>query len=262
MRPSVLVLHLPGTNRDHDVAEACIRAGGTAEIVPIAELLTGDRRLNEFQMLVLPGGFSHGDDLGAGRVWAMALRHRMRDQLTEFVESGRPVLGICNGFQALIKAGLLPLGDEEGVWASERPATLTNNASGKFECRWVRLESNPRSPCIFTAGLSETIYCPVAHGEGRVVARDQDILNDIEDFHQVALRYASEDGSEVVYPDNPNGSQHNIAALCNAAGNVMGMMPHPEDHIWPIQHPGFHRGRSDQSGLVLFENGINYAAQI
>ncbi len=262
MRPSVLVLHLPGTNRDHDVAEACVRAGGSPEILPLAGLLEGGRRLSEFQMLVLPGGFSHGDDLGAGRVWAMALRHHLRDQITDFVESGRPVLGICNGFQALIKAGLLPLGKDDGVWAEARPATLTNNASGKFECRWIRLKPNPLSPCVFTAGLSEEIYCPVAHGEGRVVTRDADRLSLLEDHHQVALRYTHPNGDEVVYPHNPNGSQNHIAALCNAAGNVMGMMPHPEDHIWPMQHPGFHRGRSGQSGLVLFQNGINYAAQL
>ena len=171
MRPKVLVLHLPGTNRDHDVAEACQKAGGRPEIVQLNALVDGSKRMNDFAMLVLPGGFSFGDDLGAGRVWSVALSHSLKTQLIDFVSSGRPVLGICNGFQALIKSGLIP-SEKDTVWAGERPATLTHNASGKFECRWVELTPNPDSPCVFTRELQEPILCPVAHGEGRVVARD------------------------------------------------------------------------------------------
>ena len=262
MRPSILVLHLPGTNRDHDAAEACKMAGGNPEIVSISQLLAGQRKLDEFRMLVLPGGFSYGDDLGAGRVWSLALSHSLRGQIETFVSSGRPVLGICNGFQALIKSGLLPAGPEQTVWADERPATLTHNASGKFECRWVELEANPLSNCVFTQGLAEAIYCPVAHGEGRVVVRDARALARLEENGQVALRYACGDSASVDYPDNPNGSINHIAALCNPAGNVMGMMPHPEDHIWPTQHPEFHRGQAGRLGLALFENGVRFAARI
>ena len=262
MRPSVLVLHLPGTNRDHDAAEACVHAGGAPEILSIGELLAGTRRIDEFDMIVLPGGFSYGDDLGAGRVWSLALRYALKDQIESFVSSGRPVLGICNGFQALIKSGLIPVGDKDQVWAERRPATLTHNASGKFECRWVELEPNSQSQCVFTQGLDELIRCPVAHGEGRVVARDESSLAALEQNSQVALRYTRSDGGAVDYPHNPNGSIHNIAGLCNPAGNVMGMMPHPEDHIWPSQHPEVHRGVGGQLGLVLFENGIKYAARV
>ena len=261
MKPTVLVLHLPGTNRDHDVAEACALAGGKPVILGIDSFISGDEQLSTYQMLVLPGGFSYGDDLGAGRVWAATLRHQLRDQMSQFVASGKPVLGICNGFQALIKAGLFPL-DDAAVWSENRPATLTHNASGKFECRWVELEPNPESPCVFTKGLTETILCPVAHGEGRVVARGQDELAQLERQRQVALRYSSSDGQAVTYPANPNGADNHIAAICNAAGNVMGMMPHPEDHIWPSQHPGVHRGLKGNTGLALFENGIRYAAQL
>ena len=262
MRPSVLVLHLPGTNRDHDAAEACIRAGGAPEIIPIGAILAGARRLDEFRMIVLPGGFSYGDDLGAGRVWSLALRHSLRDQVEAFVVSGRPVLGICNGFQALIKSGLLPAGRDNEVWADVRPATLTHNASGRFECRWVELEPNSSSHCVFTQGLAERIYCPVAHGEGRFVARNSDYLSALEANGQVPLRYTHPRGAATEYPHNPNGSANHIAALCNPAGNVMGMMPHPEDHIWPTQHPEFHRGMSGKLGLALFENGIKYAARM
>jgi phosphoribosylformylglycinamidine synthase I len=237
-------------------------AGGAPEIVSISHLLSGQRRLDEFKMFVLPGGFSYGDDLGAGRVWSLALSHSLRHQVEAFVASGRPVLGICNGFQALIKAGLLPAGPAERVWAEERPATLTHNASGKFECRWVELEVNQASQCVFTAGLNEAIYCPVAHGEGRVVTRDTASLARLEENGQVALRYASSSSTSLGYPENPNGSINHIAALCNPAGNVMGMMPHPEDHIWPTQHPAYHRGESGRLGLVLFENGVRFAAQV
>jgi phosphoribosylformylglycinamidine synthase len=214
-------------------------------------------------MMILPGGFSYGDDLGAGRVWSLALSHSLRDQIESFVASGRPVLGICNGFQALIKSGLLPSGGtDDTIWASERPATLTHNASGRFECRWVELEPNQESHCVFTDGLETPIFCPVAHGEGRIVTRDDASLTRLEDHGQVALRYGASDGAAVGYPNNPNGSVNHIAALCNPGGNVMGMMPHPEDHIWPSQHPEFHRGAVGRSGLALFENGIKYAARI
>ena len=263
MRPSILVLHVPGTNRDHDAAEALALAGGAPEIVQLEQILAGDRKLDEFRMLMLPGGFSYGDDLGAGRVWSIALRHQLRDQIEAFVASGRPVLGICNGFQALIKSGLIPAGpDVDTVWASERPATLTHNASGRFECRWVQLDPNPASPCVFTKNLREPIICPVAHGEGRVAVRDEASLATLEASGQVALRYGSGAAESVGYPANPNGSVHDIAALCNPAGNVMGMMPHPEDHIRDTQHPQYHRGVAGNLGLALFESGVRYAAQL
>ena len=157
MKPTVLVLHLPGTNRDHDVAEACALAGGKPVILGIDSFISGDEQLSTYQMLVLPGGFSYGDDLGAGRVWAATLRHQLRDQMSQFVASGKPVLGICNGFQALIKAGLFPL-DDTAVWSENRPATLTHNASGKFECRWVELEQTQKAHVCLPRGLQRRFY--------------------------------------------------------------------------------------------------------
>jgi phosphoribosylformylglycinamidine synthase len=204
-------------------------------------------------MLVLPGGFSYGDDLGAGALWALEMHHRLGEALAHFAATGRPVLGICNGFQALVKTGLLPSG--QLVHTPERKATLTHNASGHFECRWVYLQPNPASPSIFTQGLTELIYCPVAHGEGRFVS-DAAAL---EAGRLIALTYADPSGAPVIYPANPNGSQQNIAGVCNAAGNILGLMPHPEDHIFPWQHPRWRRSEGGLLGLHLFTQGVRYA---
>ena len=239
-RPRILILHATGTNRDRDAALACELAGGQPEIVHINQLLSRARSLLDYHMLVIPGGFSYGDDLGAGKLWAVNLKHRLGDAVQQFVDSGRPVMGICNGFQTLVKAGLLP---------GDQPATLTFNESGKFECRWVTLEPNPNSPSVFTRGLTEPIDCPVAHGEGRFVAADPAALGSL-----IALTY-----SGAAYPANPNGSALNIAGVCNPAGNVLGLMPHPENNIFPWQHPRFRRGEQGRSGLRLFENGVKYA---
>jgi phosphoribosylformylglycinamidine synthase II/phosphoribosylformylglycinamidine synthase I len=244
-RPRILILHATGTNRDRDAALACELAGGQPEIVHINQLLSGERRLVDYHMLVIPGGFSYGDDLGAGKLWAVNLKHRLGEAVQQFVDSGRPVLGICNGFQTLVKAGLLP---------GNQPATLTFNESGKFECRWVTLQPNPDSPSVFTRGLTEPIECPVAHGEGRFVASDGEALGNL-----VALTYINPDGSAATYPANPNGSTLGIAGVCNSAGNVLGLMPHPENHIFPWQHPHFRRGEPGRSGLQLFANGVKYA---
>jgi phosphoribosylformylglycinamidine synthase I len=266
-QPRVLILHATGTNRDREAWQACELAGGKGEIVHVNQLRDGSRQLRDYQMLVLPGGFSYGDDLGAGKVWASDLRHALRDQVAPFVEAGKPVIGICNGFQALVKSGWLPgllpgrSPARRDVWDDGSPATLTRNASSRFECRWVWLEPDPVSPCVFTRGLAERIYCPVAHGEGRFVPRDERVLGILEQEHLIAVRYVSPASGEVGYPHNPNGSVADIAGICNARGTVFGLMPHPEDHVFPVQHPRWARGEKGNLGLVLFENGVRYAAQ-
>jgi phosphoribosylformylglycinamidine synthase len=268
MSPPILILHATGANRDRDVAWACEWAGGAPEIVHINRLVAGDRNLLDYRMLVLPGGFSYGDDLGAGKLWAVALRHRLAADLAEFVAAGRPVLGICNGFQALVKSGLLPGLDQDGAPAlsgapsAEQSVTLTRNDSNRFECRWVYLSPQANSPCIFTRNLNEPIYCPVAHGEGKFVARDADLLNDIEAQGLVVLRYTGAAGQPVGYPGNPNGSQANIAGICNPQGNILGLMPHPENHLLPQHHPHYRRGQQGFSGLPLFQNGVKYASEL
>lgn len=261
MRVKVLILHATGTNRDYEVARACELAGGAPEIVHVNQLRAGERRLLDYQMLVLPGGFSYGDDLGAGRLWAIDLLYLLREQLERFIEAGWPVIGICNGFQALVKAGLLP-GFAEPLPLQVQQATLAANASGHFECRWVTLQPNPASPCVFTGGLVDQIYCPVAHGEGRFVVQDEATLAKMQAAGLIALTYVAPNGGPASYPDNPNGSVADIAGVCNPAGTVFGLMPHPEDHIFPWQHPRWSRGERGRMGLVLFEKGIQYARQI
>ena len=252
MKPNAMIIHASGTNRDHDVARALELAGAQPEIVHINALRDGKRRLSDYQMMVLPGGFSYGDDLGAGKLWAVALRSRLGDDLDEFIDLGHPVIGICNGFQALVKSGLLPALNG----SAHQQATLTHNESGRFECRWIGLEPNPAGKSFWTIGLDEAIYCPVAHGEGRFVASDE-TLEAIEDQGLVALRYSVVGPA---YPANPNGSANNIAGITNPRGNVLGLMPHPENHIVATQHPGRHRGESGGSGLPLFKNGVEHAS--
>ncbi len=247
--PRVLILHANGSNRDREAALACELAGGQPEIVHVNQLIGGERHLLDYHMLVVPGGFSYGDDMGAGVLWALDLRQRFGADVARFVADGRPVLGICNGFQALVKAGLIP-------GSTERSVTLTYNASARFECRWVYLQANPNSPCLFTQGLDEPIYCPVAHGEGRLAVVDEATAEALWSGDLVALSYSEADGSPAGYPANPNGSVDGIAGLCNPAGNVFGLMPHPEDHVFWWQHP---RGAREMDGLRLFKNGVKFA---
>jgi phosphoribosylformylglycinamidine synthase II/phosphoribosylformylglycinamidine synthase I len=252
--PSVLILHAKGTNRDREAALACELAGGKADIVHINQLLNGDVLLLDYHMLVVPGGFSYGDDLGAGTLAAFDLNYRLGDMVHAFVASGRPVLGICNGFQTLVKAGILP-GVPFGT-NGDRSVTLAPNDSGKFECRWVYLQPNPQCSNMFTEGLDDVIYCPVAHGEGRVTVRDAATRDALHAQGLIALSYVNADGSPADYPANPNGSVLNIAGLSNAQGNVLGLMPHPEDHIFPWQHPRGSRGERGMLGQRLFENAL------
>lgn len=241
MKPRVMILLASGTNRDRDAAVACELAGAEPELVHINQLRAGGRRLTDYQMLLLPGGFSYGDDLGAGRILATELLYSLggrvasgdagspvSDGMRRFAESGKPIMGICNGFQALVKSGYLP-----GP-PPEQPATLTTNASNRFECRWVYLRSDPTSPCVFTQGIEAPIYCPVAHGEGRFVPRDESVLRTLQERRQIALTYVDADGLPAEYPLNPNGSTAGIAGVCNERGNVFGLMPHPERVVDPV----------------------------
>lgn len=254
-QPAVLILHATGTNRDREAAWAVEAAGGRPTIVHVNDLRARPAHLHDFAMLILPGGFSYGDALGAGRLLAADLRWLFQEELARFIAAGKPVLGICNGFQALVKGGWLPGPPQDGI-----QATLTRNASERFECRWVWLEPDPQSPCVFTRGVTERIYCPVAHGEGRFIPRDEGALERLRAGRQVALTYVAADGRPAAYPANPNGSTAGIAGICNAQGNVLGLMPHPEDHIFPWQHPRWTRGEAGGLGLALFAQGIRYAA--
>lgn len=258
MKPNVLILHATGTNRDHDAAAAIIEAGGNPEIVHINQLRTGQRSFQNYQMLVLPGGFSYADALGAGRLLALDLNTYFVNEVLQFVESGKPVIGICNGFQALVKSGILP--DPSKLDTPQ--ATLTFNENGHFECRWVHLQPISQT-CIWTRGLTHAIFCPVAHGEGNFTISNLQILDQLRDLDQIALVYSTPDGHSAnqQYPYNPNGSVADIAGICNPRGNVLGLMPHPENHIFAYQRPDSVFMQNDL-GLPLFEQGIRYASQL
>ena len=255
MKPKALVLQAHGSNRDFDVIEALTLAGAEATGIPLNELRSNKRLLSDFQLVVIPGGFSYADALGAGKLLALDLASYFADEISAFVNSGRPVIGICNGFQALVKSGILP-GNHDGV-------TLTFNAQGHFECRWVTLKPTSRK-CIWTNGLEELLECPVAHGEGNFQVGARFPLSMFGAQDQIALTYICTDGSPAngEYPTNPNGSMLDIAGICNSQGNVLGLMPHPENHIHPHQHPQWTRGIRHRSGLALFKNGVKHASQV
>jgi phosphoribosylformylglycinamidine synthase len=252
MKPKAIVLQAYGTNRDFDVMDALTLAGADAIGVPLNELRNHKSLLADFQLLVVPGGFSYADALGAGKLLALDLASYFADEVSAFVEAGKPVIGICNGFQVLVKAGILPGKQNQAQVKNE--ATLTFNAEGHFECRWVNLKSVSQT-CIWTKDLDEVITCPIAHGEGNFQS-----IENISSEH-IALTYVNANGSLAngVYPINPNGSTMDIAGITNAKGNVLGLMPHPENHIYLWQHPRHTRGETGGSGLKLFQNGVKYA---
>lgn len=254
--PRVLVLRAAGINCDEETAAACELAGGRAERVHINRLAAGEVQLDDFAALIIPGGFSYGDHVGAGKLLAVDLVHRLGEAVQAFVADGRPVLGICNGFQVLVKAGLLPAVTPD-TSASQQRVTLTHNERGHYECRWIRLVANPVSPCLFTAGLDEPFALPIGHGEGRFVAADE-TLAQLHERGQIVVQYADEHGAPTAsYPANPNGSAQAIAGICNPAGNVFGLMPHPDRAYLPQLHPDWLRGdrsRRTGDGLAIFRN--------
>src|SRR6266700_4258621 len=284
-RQRALVLRAPGINCDRETAHACRLVGFETDLLHINQLLQAPERLLDYAFLVIPGGFSYGDDLGAGTLLARNLTIHLGSQLDQFIDEGRLVLGICNGFQVLVRAGLLPgrvtnapdlkciitcppgrvprLGYASLVANARRAsrvvASLTDNMSAQFESRWVTLGVEI-SKCIFTQWIKRPIELPVAHGEGQFVLADDAMLAQLQKSGQVPLVYTSPTGGDVVYPGNPNGSIGNIAGVCNARGNVFGLMPHPERYVSALQHPQ-RRGTSDGDGLLIFKNAYEYANQ-
>jgi phosphoribosylformylglycinamidine synthase subunit PurQ / glutaminase len=253
-QPRVLIMRAPGTNCDLETARAFELAGGRPEPLHVNQLLAEPRLLADFQILCLPGGFSYGDDIGAGRILGSQIQHRLADVFAQFKEQGKLILGICNGFQILMKSGvLLPSA------AAGPPATLTWNDSGKFEARWVKLRA-VGSQSIFFSGIDQ-IELPVAHAEGKFVTRDAGVLAALEKAGQVVLRYQSSTGdAKGAYPANPNGAQADIAGICDATGRVCGLMPHPERFVDPTHHPQWTRRgeRKVGDGLRVFENAVRY----
>jgi len=265
---AAIVLAGNGTNCEMETAHAC-RMGGfpVVDIVTIWELVAGDASLDNYDFLCLPGGFLDGDDLGSAKAQANRLLHTVVKktdtpliaQFTAFINGGKLILGICNGFQLMVKLGLLP-----GILGGfTQQVTLTNNDSGRFEDRWVWLKTNPASPCVFTKGVS-SLYLPVRHGEGKFVARDREVLDALRGSNQIVLSYVDPDtqAPTMKYPDNPNGSQLSIAGICNPTGRLLGLMPHPEAFLHRTNHPRWSREDLPEEGMgpQLFRNAYQYIA--
>ena len=267
----VAVLFGFGINCDRETAAVFDMVGGTSERLHVNHLVKGNRSLEEFDILAVPGGFSFGDHLGSGRLLGNRLRFALREQLQKFVSSGKPVIGICNGFQALVKTGLLP-GPENASLEPDliQRASLTLNNTGRYEDRWVTLEFDSESPCIWTKGI-QRIECPVRHGEGRFVMPTEVELDRLSANHQLTVRYV--DPSTVSgtglsddllpFPLSPNGSMRNIAGICDPTGLVFGLMPHPEAFYTMWLHPEhtsmkLNEDEWEGSGLQIFRNAVEY----
>ncbi len=298
----VIVLRAAGTNCNEETAFAFHYFGAQVEQVHVNRLMNQEKTLEDYHILALPGGFSYGDDIASGKILANELRLRLGDDIRRFIDEGKLIIGICNGFQTLAKAGILP-GFRDAAFAggfidlsttkskevvntafssreersntslpsvfgrekaSRQDATLTYNDSGKFEDRWIHLK--PSGRCVWTEGIKDAIFLPVAHGEGKFVPRDEAVLKRLKDNGQIIFRYLTPDGRKGAYPQNPNGSVDDIAGICDETGRVFGLMPHPERHFRMTQHPYWTRLKGGAGralpllgdGAKIFENGIEY----
>jgi phosphoribosylformylglycinamidine synthase len=253
MKPKVLILRTAGTNCDKETESAFSLAGAQTYLYHVNHVKEKND-LENYQIIALPGGFSYGDDLGAGKILSLELLLWFKEQLKEFISRGGLIIGICNGFQVLVKTGILPDLD------FKQKITLTDNDSAKFEDRWVYLNvprPTSRVPRIWLDGLPEIINLPVAHGEGKFYA-ESDILDKIESKGQVVLRYTDSSGKSAGYPFNPNGSLNDIAGITDVTGKVLGLMPHPERFMFKHQWPHWREKGVFPFGLKFFENSVNY----
>lgn len=261
-RVRAIILRTAGTNCDKETAFAFEEAGAEADLVHVNELTRREKSLDGYQIIAIPGGFTYGDDIASGKILANELKFKHGGALRNFIKSGKIIIGICNGFQVLVKAGLLPdlAGDGETI-----ESTLTLNDSDKFEDRWVYLKQvrvqSTGYRCVWTDGIDKIIQLPVAHGEGKFIPKDRGILNKMKDLGLVVFEYVNAAGKRAPYPYCPNGSVENIAGLCDPTGRIFGLMPHPERHITACQHPGWTRNKKKTvgDGFAIFKNGVNYA---
>jgi phosphoribosylformylglycinamidine synthase len=266
-QPKALVLRTAGINCDAETVRALEAGGAQVDLVHLGLVSKEPARLDDVNLIVIPGGFSFGDDVSAGRVFGLELRHALQEKLCAFVDRGGYVLGVCNGFQVLIESGLF----EREIGAPSIPPrsiALTNNESARFECRWVTMRAEP-SACAWLADLG-SMPVPIAHGEGRFVVRDARVLERLKAKRQIALRYTRADGSAAAgYPDNPNGSADAIAGICDPSGRVLGLMPHPERNLTPWNHPHWTRlqaasgtARTAGEGVAFYRRLVEASAGI
>lgn len=261
-RPKAVILRTAGTNCDLETAHAWELAGAAPERVHVRELIDCPAQLQEASILTIPGGFSYGDDISAGKILAVQVVRYLSDAIAAFIEAGKLVLGICNGFQVLVKAGLLPggpsIGRPAGKAAPAQRVTLTRNDSARFEDRWVFLHATSRASAFLPA--STVLAMPVAHAEGKVVAASSMVRHQLVEGGHIALTYCDIHGDPGGYPVNPNGSELHIAGLTDSTGRILGLMPHPERHMHLTQHPTWTRWRNERpDGRVVFETAVNTA---
>lgn len=256
LRPKTIVLTGYGINCDLETAYAFKLAGAEVRRVHLNDLIWGRDSLKNYQILALPGGFSFGDDIASGKVLANKIKYNLGEQIREFVGDGKLVIGICNGFQVMVKMGLLPCPDYT------QTLTLTFNDSGRFEDRWVYLKVNGKSPCIYTKNI-EKLYLPVRHGEGKLIPKNQEALNKLHEKNNIVLQYVDEKGNLAGYPFNPNGSIDSIAGICDTSGRILGMMPHPEAYLHRTNHPRWSRENLPEEGMgvQIFRNAVEYAEE-
>ena len=253
-----------GLNCEAETAAAFRMVGATPSEVPLLDLLDGgERRLTDYRILAFAGGFAFGDHLGAGFVFANKIRYRLYDQLLELIDGGGLAIGICNGFQTMVRLGLLPGFD--GDYRTPRATLAPNDRLGYWDC-WVRLAADPESPCIWTRGI-DSLELPSRHGEGKFLAAGPEEMERLEEGRQIALRYVDAGGRPTEsWPDNPNGSPGAVAGICDPSGRLFGLMPHPDAYLYPFQHPLWSRrrltgnGATEGGGLAIFRNGVDAAA--
>lgn len=249
----VASLFTAGTNCDEETRLAFQWSGAQAEHVHLNLLKKNKQILRSYQILVIPGGFTYGDYISAGKILANELQYILHDSISEFIRQGKLIIGICNGFQVLVKAGILP------DFSNKQTVTLNVNDSNRFECRWVYLKANPNSPCVFTKDI-DIMPVPVAHTEGKFVVDNDKTLSQLKKTCQIVFTYTNECGEKAKYPNNPNGSVEDIAGICDKTGQIFGLMPHPERASSIYQYPNWLRQKISQPiGLKVFVNAVNYA---
>ena len=255
MKPKALILTGYGINCDYETQHAFNLVDADAKRVHINDIIDKMENLEDYQILAFPGGFSFGDDISSGKVLANKMKFNMFDDLQKFIDDSKVIIGICNGFQSMVKLGILPAFERN---YKKQTTTLTFNDSGRFEDRWVCLKVNPKSRCIFTKNI-ETLYLPVRHGEGKFVAKEI-FLQKLNKNNQIALWYVDEKGNLSDYPWNPNGSLENIAGICDETGRIFGLMPHPEAYLYKTNNPRWTREKLSEEGMgvKIFRNAVDF----
>jgi phosphoribosylformylglycinamidine synthase len=262
-RPKAVILRTAGTNCDYETKYALEKVGASVDLIHINQLLKEKGLLGLYQILVLPGGFTYGDDIAAGKVLANQLRHHLLDEFMQFVDDGKLIIGICNGFQVLVKMGLLPRTNDiqYSINRHKQEFTLTYNDSNKFEDRWVYLKASSNKSVFIDRDT--ILYIPVANAEGKFMAKNEEKVRMLGEAEQIVFRYVDDDGRESGYPWNPSGSMGNIAGVCDYTGRILGMMPHPERHVEPTQHPRWTREglKAEGDGIIIFRRAVDYVKE-